>query len=346
MLWFQYSSNLILPFDCYSEAYRYALTLSIPISDVQQIKVKPCRSDHFLTLLEQILHYTEQGHSLQNALLAQQTFRLPLAAQRAMIIIESQLSQGFSIGHALALVAPKKVIPLLSLMPEDSTEESKVAALQITKQSLITQQDLTGRLLKSLTYPFAVIQSALLLALANAWLTDASLLPLTCAWLTLSGLQILLYYWLNAGFAYPFIVRHCQSFRIHGYLTLLAALLDNGESLQRALVTLRDSASTQERTQLIMALLKLQCGDAAHNALPNTWFINASATLLANTPHTGDLNLALTVAADEWQHRSEKALSILYKICPVLGMLIASSFVAYTLVQLYAPLMEVGNVVY
>ena len=345
MNWFQLSDSLILPFHYQSEAYHYALTHQLPITGVRKLRIKRCSISQFLALIEQILHYTEQGHSLQSALLTQQTHRLSSRAQQAMRIVVCQLAQGVGIGAALALVVPDKAATLVALIPEHGTEESKIAALNITRQALHQQSQLSQRLIKCLTYPYTLIQSAMGLALVNVLLTDGSPLAMCFLWSCLTLLQGGFYVWVKVGSAYPFIVRHCKSFRIHSVLTLLIALLNSGEPLQRALQTLLNDTNNKERPNILRALLMLQRGANAGTALPSHWFLDFSASLLNNADQTGELTLALNVAADEWQARNQTLLTLITKLSPIIGMLIASIFVAYTLLKLYAPLMETSNVV-
>lgn len=218
MRWFQITETLILPFHYESNAYQYALTHQLPISAVKPLRLKRCTIGQFLALIDQILYYTQQGHSLQSALLKQQTHRLSINAQRAMRIIACQLAQGVAIRQALALVVPPKAAALVALIPDNSTEESKIAALEITRQSMQQQMSLSQQLLKSLTYPYTVVQSAFILVLVNALLTKGSITWLALIWCLLTILQIYLYRWIKAGSAYALIAHYCKSFRTHGLL--------------------------------------------------------------------------------------------------------------------------------
>lgn len=342
MVWFTLAPGMILPFATAASAYQYAIEQSLAIHKVQKLRFQHCSANEFSQLLEQVIHYCQQGHSLQSALLQQPQHGFKGNSLIALTAIQTLLARGYGVAETLSYIAPVRLHALINLIPEKGTEESKLLALEIIQQALVEEQTLSTQLTKSLLYPFAVIQSALALAIANAWLTHSAYQTLVAIWLIISVLQSSTYLLLKRGYAYPLVTHYCQSFRIQNLLCLLEALLRCGDPLQIALKKLNTNHPA-ERLSIYKAILKLQNGHSVEMSLPAHWFIGASKPLLACTPQTGDINSALSSATQEWKERSQKALGLMSKLAPIVGMMIAAVFVGYALLTLYAPLMEANH---
>lgn len=340
MKWFQIAHNLILPYPNKTQAFHYAIQRQIPVKSIKVIKLAALSPRTCLKLFEHILHHLNSGHSLQSALMQQNHLQFGRDLTLHVLAIQSLLAEGHSVASVLTLFMPHNIKQLAGSIPLDGTEETKVAALSIAKDILQSQQTLSHKLLKSLSYPFLVIQSSLLLAFMNELMTKQPTLLLSGTWLLISVLQICLAIWIHRGHAYPAICRLLRSFRIYNTLMILVALLQSGDTLQNAIQKLIPTGPKQDKLYLYKCSLLLQAGQPIQHALPSYWFDQQIKTQLEQVQMTGDLVTPLTIAANTWQERNERILSLVSKAFPILGIVIAAIFVTQTLMALYAPLMD------
>lgn len=340
MTWFQIHENLILSFPNTTSAYRYALEHGTALKQLKPIKLAALSPRSCLKLFEQILHNLDTGHSLQSALMKQNHLQFGSDLQRHVLAIQCMLAEGQHVARALTIFMPNNIKHLAGCIPLDGTEESKIAALNVAKNILHSQQTLSNKLLKSLVYPFLVIQSSLLLAFMNALLTKQPLLMLATTWLFICLLQISLAIWIHCGHAYPTMCRTLRSLRIYNTLMILVALLQSGEPLQNAVKKLIPTSHKQDKFHLYKCYLLLQAGRPVQHALPSHWFEEQVKTQLEQIHMTGDLITPLTIAASTWQENNERILSLISKAFPILGIVVAAIFVTQTLMALYAPLMD------
>lgn len=342
MIWFQIQPTLILPFPNKLHAYRYAIEREISVKHIRRIKINPLSPHACLKLFEQVLHHLKTGHSLQSALMKQNHLQFGSDLKLHVLAIQCLLAEGNHVASVLTLFMPLNIKSLAGSIPLEGTEESKVAALNIAKDILQTQQSLSSKLLKSLTYPFLVIQSSLILALMNGVLTKQSLLSLAVIWLLISLLQLSIGIWIHRGYAYPVICQLLRSFRTYNTLMMLIALLQSGDTLQHAVQKLLSTNSKQDKLHLHRCYLLLQAGRPIQQALPAYWFNQQIKTQLEQIHMTGDLVTPLTIAANTWHESNERILGLVSKAFPILGIVIAAVFVTQTLMALYAPLMDIN----
>ncbi|SBS31242.1 Bacterial type II secretion system protein F domain protein [Marinomonas aquimarina] len=343
MKWFQIQEQRILPFANKLDAYRYAIERNLSVKLIKPISLRPMTTRACLTLFTHILHHVNTGHSLQSALMQQNHLQYGAELRRHVLAIQSLLSEGHHVAKALTVFLPQNIKHLAGSIPVEGTEEAKIAALRVAHSILQSQQALTNKLLKSLTYPHLVIQSSLLLAMVNAVLSKQSIIMLGITWGLISLLQLAISVWVYRGHAYPALSRLLVSFRSNNSLLILVALLQSGDPLQGAIEKLLENSSKQDKLALHRCLLLLQAGTPVPQALPKHWFNQQIQTQLEQVYATGDLVTPLTMAAQSWDEINQRILNLVSKAFPILGIVIAALFVTQTLMALYAPLMEVNT---
>lgn len=342
MKWYQLTPNKILPFANKAEAYRYALERHIALQHIKPTKLTALSTQSYLKFLEALQLHLNTGHSLQSALTKQNPYQYSNELRYHVLAMQSLLEEGQHIATVLTLFMPSNIKHLSNCIPFDGPEETKIAAIQLTQTILESQQKLTNTLLKSLSYPFLVIQSSILLACMNALLTKQSILMPMSTWVVVSLFQLALYLWIDKGHAYPTLCASIRSFRTYNLLMILVALLDSGETLQEAIRKLLQGSSSQDKLSLQKCFLLLNGGTPIHQALPESWFDKQLKTQLDHVAMTGDLKTPLSNSANYWQDRNQRILNRFSKAFPILGIVVSAVFVTQTLMALYAPIMDVN----
>lgn len=343
MKWFFISEQCILPFQYKSEAYEFSVVNQTSTKAIREINLRPFKPSSCLHWLNQVIRLCENGHSLQSALMTQEQSHFNATSQQQIIAIRSLLQQGESVSIALSFFLPKSIQLIAAHIPNEGTEESKLAALIVSREILTNQILLSQKLLKSLNYPAAIIQAALILAVVNKLLTHDSITQISTVWAGITCTTLVLYYWIGFGYAYPFLCKHIASFRKYNTLTMLLALLKSGEPLQNAISKLCSGSFGKDQLQLYRCMLLLRSGAAAEEALPSCWFMKTDLLQLKQLASSGDLYTPIEKAIRSWKDRNESILKHLSQAFPILGIVIAAIFVTHTLIALYAPLMDVNT---
>lgn len=343
MRWFFISERCILPFQHKSEAYEFAVVNQTSPKAIKEINLRPFKPLTCLQWLNQVIRLCENGHNLQSALMTQEHTNFNATSQYQIIAIRSLLHQGESVSVVLSFFLPKSIRLIAAHIPKEGTEESKLAALIVSREVLTNQIQLSQQLLKSLNYPAAIIQAALILAVVNKLLTHESIIQISTVWTGITCITLVFYYWVGFGYAYPFLCKHIASFRKYNTLSMLLALLKSGEPLQNAISRLCSGSAGKDQLLLYKCMLLLRSGAAADEALPNCWFMKTDLLQLKQLASSGDLYTPIEKAIRYWKDRNESILKRLSQAFPILGIVIAAVFVTHTLVALYAPLMDVNT---
>ena len=215
--------------------------------------------------------------------------------------------------------------------------------LLVILDALKEQNQLTAQLKKCLVYPFAVIQSSMILAAFNSLLNKTNSTQILIIWLLVCLGQISLFLWINNGKAYVQLCNLLPSFRIRRTLMLLTACIKSGQPLHSAIRTLMESSSGKLKDELTFMYFRLLSGRETTDCLPKGWIPKQFTLSMSQITTTGDVITPLVQTVEFWKDYNFKRISWLSKAFPIVGIMIASIFVTQTLITLYAPLMESGS---
>ncbi|RDL46093.1 hypothetical protein DN730_03380 [Marinomonas piezotolerans] len=339
MRWYQFGEDEFHIFDNNRSAYQHAVVYRHSFKSIKAHKLTPYRPKEFYELLQNTLHHCDNQHSLQSALL--QALGLREKDQRAKIIL-SQLQNGTSFGQALIPFTPPQLKALFATLRQSTSEGPKIAILKSAAQLLERELALSQQISKSLTYPFLIMQSALLMAFMNAVFNQLHIVNIAILWSSVTILQVATLYFTLKGTISQLITKHITGIRIGSVLTLTLSMLESGESLQNTIELLKNHAHIKDRHSLYKAHLLLKSGYAPENCIPQQWFTSSGEKTI-NLKQTADIVTPLIKARDDWQRRNQQQINLICKAIPILGIVLSSIFVAYTLIQLYLPLLELSN---
>ncbi|MBR7888597.1 type II secretion system F family protein [Marinomonas sp. A79] len=298
--------------------------------------------------------FTELQSALQSGLqLNQALSHLALSPAKSNLSIIckavlSQLEQGISFNVALSTLVQTSASPYCQLLNTQGTREDCNKSLSLSIDQLNALLEWSKRLLKTLIYPFSIIQIALLILIANkamqaksadnlvVYLLDDGILYLLC-----SALQLLVIRSLYLGNACYWLERYSQAFRLTKLFSLLHTTHQSGVPLQQAIKSMPEYFQHHHiKKEIFSVYYTLRLGKKYAGSFPDHWFPKESAIALHSAEQDGDIERALTIATLEHEKRWQSTISLLEKFIPALCLLVAGGIVASALVALYAPLMN------
>jgi protein transport protein HofC/type IV pilus assembly protein PilC len=262
--------------------------------------------------------------------------------------ILSELERGTLFNEALAKLTNQAASPYCQLINSQGTREDCEKSLVISITQLNTLLNWSQRLLKSIAYPFSIIQVALIILIINRSLQSK---PATEEWLELtadltlylfcSSIQLLIIRSLYKGDACHWLEKYSSNFRLTKLFSLLSTTRKTGTSLQNALKNMPEYFNYKPtRLEILTVFYKLRLGQSYAMSFPEHWFPRESAIALHSAEQDGDIERALILASKEHEKRWQKSVSLLEKLIPALCLFVAGGFVTSALVALYAPLLE------
>ena len=299
--------------------------------------------------------YEEIQSALQSGLqLNQAIAHFALSSSNARIANISQailgeLQKGTTLNDALSKLTQNSAAPYTQLLNSQGTREDCEKSLSVSIHQLKSLLEWSQRLLKTLIYPFSVIQIALIILIVNRTLQEESthafltnLMPHLSIYAMCSIIQIVIIRSLHKGHACYWLEKYSRNFRLTKLFSLLSTVRQTGLTLQQALKNMPDYFQHFPiKNEIYNAYYTLRLGKNYVETFPTHWFPNESAIALHSAGQDGDIERALILATKEHEKRWQKNISILEKLIPALCLLIAGSAVATALVTLYAPLIEI-----
>lgn len=329
-----------LVFNTKEQALKQAILQQRSIKGIKSIQLKTFTTDELNDLFKTTLHHLDNQHSLQSAILLALNKRLH---DDRNVVISAEIRNGNSIGKALWPFVPNYLKSMLANLKQPNGEEPKVAVIKSTSERLSQEQALSSHFVKHLGYPILISQSALVMATINAFLNDSNVMLNGLLWAAISALQTLLSIFIKKGSLARYLIKHVGGFRYQNTLGTVIALIESGESIQYALKVLCKYAHPRDKNALYTAMLKLEAGYHVQDCLPQQWFKRQQASSQLSIKNTSDILTPLNQAKDAWTVANRGHVNLLCKMIPIFGIVIAALFVAYTLVQLYLPLMDINR---
>ena len=301
------------------------------------------------TFYEEIQSALHSGLQLNQAIshFAQSEDQAKIAPISSAIL--GQLHEGVPFNDALARLTQSTAAPYCQLLNSQGSREDCEKSLAMAIHQLDTLLEWSKRLLKTLIYPFSIIQLALIILIVNRALqptepthTQLSLLYDLMLYFVCSGIQLVILHRLHQGHACHWLEKCSQTFRLTKLFSLLSTTRKTGITLQDALKIMPDYFDHQPIKQEIQrAYFTLRLGKNYAASFPKAWFPGGAAIALHSAEKDGDIERALILATKEHEKRWQKSISLLEKLIPAICLLIAGGAVAAALVTLYAPLLEI-----
>lgn len=311
---------------------------------------KPKKLDYkaLLIFYEEVQSALHSGLQINQAIahLAQSSAHKKIA--NISLALHSELAKGALFNDTLSQLTMPSAVPYCQLINAQGTREDCEKSLDISIYQLKTLLGWSQRLLRSIAYPFSIIQVALIILVINHSLQTKDLTEqmFTLAsdlilYLVCSGLQLLVIQSLYRGNAASWLEKYSTAFRLTKLFSLLSTTRKTGMSLQVALKSMPEYFHYKPlKVEILTVFYQLQLGQNYTACFPKHWFPKESALALHSAEQDGDIERALTLAATAHEKHWQKSVSLLEKIIPALCLLVAGGFVASTLVTLYTPLLE------
>ncbi|SBS34553.1 type IV pilin biogenesis protein [Marinomonas spartinae] len=234
------------------------------------------------------------------------------------------------------------------IRPEGSREDLE-QSLSVSILQLETLLNWSNRLLKSIAYPFCIIQISLIMKILHTFfltkatshhlldiLLDISLYSITTL------IQGYVAISLANGNASNLFERLNPHFRLAKLFALLETTRKTGSPLQQALYSMpRYFEHSGIKHDILMVYYKLKLGQDYQQSFPIYWFPNEARVALHSTSQGGSIERALKLAKLQHTKKWSKAVSLYEKLIPALCLIIAGSFVTSSLLSLYRPLLEI-----
>ncbi|MFT2098749.1 type II secretion system F family protein [Marinomonas sp. 2405UD66-6] len=311
---------------------------------------KPKKLDYkaLLIFYEEIQSALHSGLQLNQAIshLAQSSTHAKIA--NISKALYGELSKGALFNESLSKLTLPAAAPYCQLINSQGTREDCEESLAVSILQLKTLLGWSQRLLKSIAYPFSIIQVALIILIINNALQTKSpteqiftLASDLMLYVFCSGLQLLIIQSLYKGNAMYWLERFSGDFRLTKLFSLLSTTRKTGLSLQDALKSMPEYFKYEPiRMEILTVFYKLRLGQNYTSSFPAHWFPKESAIALHSAEQDGDIERALTLASAAHEKHWQKSVSLLEKIIPALCLFVAGGFVASALVALYTPLLE------
>jgi len=302
------------------------------------------------------IFYEEIQSALQSGLqLNQAIAHFALSSSNSRIASISQailgeLERGTTFNDALSKLTQNSAEPYTQLLNSQGTREDCEKSLSVSIHQLKSLLEWSQRLLKTVIYPFSVIQIAFIILIVNRILQDqstgaylASLKVNLSIYAIFSIIQIGVIRSLHQGHACYWLEKYSNNFRLTKLFSLLSTIRRTGLTLQQALKNMPGYFQhLPTKNEIYTAYYTIRLGKNYAETFPLHWFPNESSIALHSAEQDGDIERALVLAAKEHEKRWQKNISILEKFIPALCLVIAGSVVATALVSLYTPLMEIS----
>ncbi|PYF84924.1 protein transport protein HofC/type IV pilus assembly protein PilC [Marinomonas alcarazii] len=263
--------------------------------------------------------------------------------------ILGELERGTTFNEALSKLTKNSAAPYTQLLNSQGTREDCEKSLSVSIHQLKSLLEWSQRLLKTLIYPFSVIQIALIILIINRSLEDQStddylahLILNLSIYVICSLVQISVIRSLHQGHACYWLEKYSRNFRLTKLFSLLSTIRKTGLTLQQALKNMPDYFQhIPTKHEIYSVYYTLRLGKNYEETFPSHWFPNESSIALHSAGQDGDIERALVLAAKEHEKRWQRNIAILEKLIPAICLMIAGSVVATALVTLYAPLIEI-----
>lgn len=264
--------------------------------------------------------------------------------------ILSELENGTTFNEALSKLTQASAIPYCQLLNSQGSREDCEKSIAMSIIQLKSLLDWSQRLLKSIIYPFSIIQIALIILIANRAIQQKigesyflELASNVSIYLVCSAIQFIVIRSLYKGHACYWLEKYSGNFRLTKLFSLLSTTRKTGITLQQALMSMPEYFQyTLIKEEIYQVYYTLRLGKNYAACFPAHWFPNESSIALHSAEQDGDIERALILATKEHEKRWQKSISLLEKLIPAVCLLIAGGFVASALIALYAPLIEMS----
>ncbi|MFI8620556.1 type II secretion system F family protein [Marinomonas sp. NPDC078689] len=308
------------------------------------------RHFNYKTLL---LFFTEINSALQNGLQLNEAIHSlsesssnPILNKNCLAICH-ELHTGEAFNTILSRLSNQRCQPYCQLIVSDGSREDCEQSIKTSIEQLTSLLAWSAKLLKGITYPFFIMQVALAINLLHSLFasTDApsNLLLNTSMYFITSFVQAIIVINFINGNASNWFETFNASFRLTKLLALLNASRKTGKPLQQALYKMPlhfNHATLKE--EILFTYYSLQLGNSYQTSFPTSWFPKESALALDAASQNGDIDRALTLAAQEHERQCQQVIYWFEKIVPACCLFIAAGFVVSALLSIYQPLLALS----
>ncbi|REG85487.1 type II secretion system F family protein [Marinomonas pollencensis] len=335
--------------------YRYAeseqsLLLHYVSLGIWDIDCRPYHP-HYFNYKTLLLFFTEIKNALHNGLqLNEAIASLSESSSNAILsrncsAIHHELTAGKSFNVTLSRLSQARCSPYCQLIINNGSREDCAQSIDTSIEQLTSLLSWSSKLLKGMTYPFFIMQVALIINLLYGVFSNdgatSSLLINGASYLLTSVLQVIVMINFINGNASNWFEKVNASFRLSKLLRLLSASRKTGKTLQQALYGLPlHFKHAQLKEDILFSYYSLQLGKSYQASFPQYWFPKESALALEAASHNGNIDRALTLAAQEHERHCQQVIYWFEKIIPAVCLFIAGAFVVSSLLSIYQPLLE------
>ncbi|WP_133012493.1 type II secretion system F family protein [Marinomonas flavescens] len=269
------------------------------------------------------------------------------ALAKNCLVMTYELNAGKPFNKVLSRLSDKRCQPYCQLLVTDGSREDCEKSIETSIKQLQELLSWSSKLLKGMTYPFFIIQVALVINLLHVFFTEnslsQSLILNLVIYLITTLIQIIIVINFTNGNASNWFEKINSSFRLTKLLALLNASRKTGKPLQQALISMPLHFSHSGlKTDIISAYYSLQLGKSYQASFPSYWFPKESALALHAATKNGDIDRALTLAAQEHEQQCHRVIYWFEKIIPACCLFIAAGFVVTSLLTIYKPLLKLS----
>ncbi|TYL47918.1 type II secretion system F family protein [Marinomonas sp. IMCC 4694] len=262
--------------------------------------------------------------------------------------IVSELNKGIPLNDILIRLTHPYAAPYCQLLNSHGTREDCEKSLNLSINQLTSLIDWSQRLLKSLIYPFCIMQIALIILMGNRAIQTQSLQDEPFDFFVYLGIyifftlsQLIIIRNLYQGQACHWLESYSTNFRLTKLFSLLSTTRQTGVTLQDAIKMMPNYFQHPSTKQEILAVYyMLRLGKNYASSFPKHWFPAESAIALHSAEQDGDLERALVLATQTHEKRWRKNILLLEKLIPALCLIVAGGIVASALLTLYSPLIN------
>lgn len=300
------------------------------------------------TFFEEIQNALRSGLQLNQALshLSASTAHPVLSGASKAIV--SELNKGVLFNDALEKLTHAYTSPYCKLLNSHGTREDCEKSLNISINQLTSLIDWSQRLLKTLIYPFCIMQIAFVILIANRFMQSQAAQDKTLdiaiyvgAYVLLSAFQLLIIRNLYQGQACHWLEKYNTNFRLTKLFSLLSTTRQTGVTLQDAIKMMPDYFQHPLiKQEILNVYYTLRLGKNYSSSFPKHWFPAESSVALYSAEQDGDIERALTLAAQTHEKRWQKNILLLEKLIPAICLILAGGIVASALLTLYSPLIN------
>lgn len=344
MQWYLFDQRELFLASDEMDLIAYSQATNTPWRHINPVSIPTLTHKQMRKLLEQLLLRLQQGWSIREAL--QQLTEASSSRERLCLLgLEYYLRRGHPLFTSLSKICQGELASFFALLPNFSSSQSYLIALESVMAQLDKQSSLRNQLLQAAWYPMFVMISSVLIkfALTNLGMATATFVDniillgiiLFCGLFLLLTLSGWLPRWLNQTH---------QSFSLANIFALTTTQLKCGTPLHAALLNLTTlpKPATQQ-IELWEANLNLHNGKDLTEALPKSWFDAIGWSYIEDIRATGDSIKAFHYTYEYHQEKVACILKRVKRVAPIIGMMIAALTVANALVSIYGPLLEMNQ---